>query len=196
VAGDLKADAGNGDLTLEAIRGAVAARTDSGRIYARRIGGRLDAETGNGDVELSEVRWPARARSANGRVRADGVTAAGKEVALSSGNGDLWFAGRAGGLTAETQSGSVQAELMSLPRRTQLSSGNGDVGCRVPQGADVEVDASTGNGTVDLGHLATRGKAARGSSSPGGAEWRGRVGAGGSFLKAHTASGGIRLGEL
>lgn len=109
----MKLDSGSGDITLRSVTGELAAKTGSGTIDAKDLGGKKAvAETGSGDVELRYLSVP------------DDVT-----VGTGSGTGTVRVPQNTYDVTAKTGSGDRKIEVTndpSSPRKIVVRTGSGD----------------------------------------------------------------------
>lgn len=159
VALDLRS--GSGEVEVDNVGRFLKAETGSGSIRAHGIGGPADLHTGSGDIELQQ--------QASGEVKA------------STGSGSIRINGLDGPLTARTGSGDIEANGV-LTGPSKLQSGSGSIRAHVGQGSHLNVDATTGSGSIrvagnssDHHHL----------SAP--------LNGGGAPLEAHTGSGDIEI---
>jgi hypothetical protein len=152
-------------------------------------GGRMRVRNNDVNVEF-EIRVPREvdfeARTINGRIEAE----VEGRAAVSTVNGSIQV--EAGTLTeATTVNGSIRAEVRnsgSSADDVKLSTVNGSVRLRLPEGLNVDVSAKTVNGgiTSDFDEIEVRKK-----WGPRSAE--GRLGSGGRELALSTVNGGIRI---
>jgi putative adhesin len=109
----VKVDTGSGDITLRAVSGELSAKTGSGTIDARELGGKKAvAETGSGDVELRFTGTP------------DDVN-----VGTGSGTGIVRVPDGTYNVTTQSGSGDKKIEVTSdkaSPRRIVVKTGSGD----------------------------------------------------------------------
>ncbi len=146
-----------------------------------------DVETKNGAVRVTGTTGDARLASVNGDVTATDVDG---YVTLSTSNGTLEATGVTGVDGASTSNGKIDVELRDVRRDVTLSVSNGSVDAALASDMDVDVDASTGNGTVDVSglHLADAHTSRK--------EVRGRLGDGANRLTIRVSNGSIDLSAL
>lgn len=111
----------SGDVTLGEVEGDLAARSASGDVKVRRIGGRASLTTVSGDVIADQVDGDLAVSTASGDVRVQRYL--GDDLEASSISGDMAAGlppGRTVKLQAKTLSGSVR-----LPDRKQSTDGKG-----------------------------------------------------------------------
>jgi len=171
---------------------AVYPSKDSSRPNECKPGGsRMNVRNNDVNVEF-EVRVPRdvnfEGRTVNGRIAAE----VEGRAAVSTVNGAIEV--HAGTLTeATTVNGSIQAEVReggSSADDVKLSTVNGSVRLRLPEGLNADVTAKTVNGgiTSDFDEIEVRKK-----YGPRSAE--GRLGSGGRELELSTVNGGIRISK-
>lgn len=120
---------GNGDLSVENVRGDVSATTGNGRVHVGASEGTVRVSTGNGDVDVRDAKASVHVTTGNGRIT---VGTNEGPVDARTGNGDIEVA---------------MTRLRAVEDMT-FSTGSGDVRVTLPAGYSGELDASTGNGEV------------------------------------------------
>jgi hypothetical protein len=123
----LRANTGNGDVTVEKASNDVEVRSGNGDVRVSLTAGRVDVATGNGLLDISGATGPVRASTGNGRVYV--VTATGP-VDARTGNGEI----------------DVRMNALSATSDMTFSTGNGSISVALPESFNGEVDANTGNG--------------------------------------------------
>lgn len=159
VALDLRS--GSGDVQIDNVGRYLKGQTGSGSIRAHGIAGAAELHTGSGDIELQEQ-------------------AAG-EVKASTGSGSIRIQGLNGPLTARTGSGDIEATGM-LSGPSHLQSGSGSIRAHVAHDSHLNVDATTGSGSI---RIAGNSSDHHHLSAP--------INGGGPSLEAHTGSGDIEI---
>ena len=71
-------------------------------------------------------------------------------MTLQTGSGDVDANVATDRLTTRTGSGDIDLRLGNAPNHCPANSGSGDVDIRVPDGAELRVDAQTGSGDTDI----------------------------------------------
>jgi hypothetical protein len=166
----LEARTGDGLIETRDLQGAVDLSSGDGRIIAANIEGHLKAHTGDGSIDIDQV---------TGGVDAD------------SGDGSIEIAGRLDELAVRTGDGPVRvdaAEGSSMKSDWRITTGDGRIALRVPNGFNAAVDASTGDGTVRVEGISN--SPATGDDS----ERRrvvGQLGSGGATLHLRSGDGSI-----
>ena len=153
---------GSGDLEIDNLGRFLKADTGSGSVRAHGIAGPADLHTGSGDIELQQV--------AAGEVRAQ------------TGSGSIRINGLSGALTAHTGSGDIEANGQ-ITGSSRLQSGSGSIRAHLGHDAHVNVDASTGSGSIRVAGLSTSDH--HHLSVP--------LNGGGPALEARTGSGDIEI---
>ena len=120
---------GSGDVTTDNLGRFLRVDTGSGSVRAHGIAGSADLHTGSGDVELQQV-------------------GAG-EVRVSTGSGSIRINGLSGALNARTGSGDIEANG-SITGASKLQSGSGSIRAHVGKDSRLNVDVSTGSGSIRI----------------------------------------------
>lgn len=121
----------------------------------------------------------------NGRVTTQDV---GGELDLSTVNGAVRVIGSAGSVNASTVNGSIKVELFEVDpsARMKLSTVNGGIELKVPEGAGFDVKATTTNGRVKSDLPILMGEMSR-------ERIVGQINGGGPELRLSTTNGSIRI---
>jgi DUF4097 and DUF4098 domain-containing protein YvlB len=177
VHGSVRAEAAGGDqVEIDAKNGACTLRVhpDEQRV-------RVTAAAG--EVELV-VRVPAGVRlvvhAVNAPVRVSGI----REVDARVVNGGIEIA-HASRVRARSVNGAIHASL-EIEGESTLSTVNGDIAVSLPAGSDVDVDARSTTGQIDLGVPV--------SGAVGAKSVHGVIGHGGHALRLKSVSGKISVG--
>jgi len=155
-------------VTVPARTGLEASSGD-GRIEVRDLAGDLNVHTGDGAIRLEHVTGAVEARSGDGSIAVDGAV---RRLQLRSGDGRV-----------VVRAGSAPA----ADGEWDIVTGDGSVVLEVPEGFGAELDATTGDGRVNVSDLPFDG--ASGSRHHGVA--RGRIGQGGPSIRIRTGDGSI-----
>jgi DUF4097 and DUF4098 domain-containing protein YvlB len=144
----------------------------------------------NDDVSVNfDVQVPAGVRfkgeSVNGSVVATGLTA---DAEVESTNGDVRVE-TTGTAVASTTNGSVHARVgkAAWKGKATFESTNGDVVVELPASANLDIDASTTNGSISSDFPVT----IQGKMSP--QSMHGRIGQGGQVIELSTTNGNIKI---
>ncbi|HSE48308.1 MAG TPA: DUF4097 family beta strand repeat-containing protein [Terriglobales bacterium] len=147
-------------------------RTDDGNITVAHVRGEFRLHTGDGHMELHNLDGSLVASSGDGHISADGRF---DRLDLSSGDGRI---------EADAERGSKVATTW------RLRSGDGSVTLRLPDDFAAELDATTGDGSVDVDlPMNTRGRMRE-------SRVHGLLNGGGGLISVHTGDGHIRIGRL
>jgi hypothetical protein len=169
-AADVRASSGDGAITLEHVSGTIALRSGDGRIRASGASGRVSAATGDGSIDLDGIDGAVEATTGDGRVRVEGKLSA---VKARSGDGSM----------------TIQASPGSAPQSDwEITSGDGSVTLRLPDGFNANLDARTGDGGIRLDGVSvtSSGTMARNAIN-------GQLGSGGHAVRVRTGDGSITL---
>ena len=158
----LNLHSGSGDLVIDNLGRFLKADSGSGSVRARGIAGPADLHTGSGDIELQQ--------------------AAAGEVRAQTGSGSISIHGLSGALNAHTGSGDIEANGQ-ITGSSRLQSGSGSIRAHLGHDAHLNVDASTGSGTIRVAGLTTSDH--HHVSAP--------LNGGGPALEARTGSGDIEI---
>jgi len=126
----LRVATGNGAVTVEKAGNEVDASTGNGRVRVDGTEGRVHVSTGNGGVEVRDAKGSVRVSTGNGDVD---VTTAEGPVEVSSGNGNI----------------DVRMSALRAKEDMHFSTGSGSVRLTLPASFNGELDATTGNGTIN-----------------------------------------------
>ncbi len=153
---------GSGDIEVDNLGRYLKAETGSGSVRAHGIAGPADLHTGSGDIELQQ--------QGSGEVKA------------STGSGSIRINGLSGPLNARTGSGDIEANG-AITGPSRLQSGSGSIRAHIGRDAHLNVDASTGSGSIRVA----------GNSSAEHHHLSTALNGGGPTLEAHTGSGDIEI---
>jgi DUF4097 and DUF4098 domain-containing protein YvlB len=164
----VRVSTGNGAVSVERVGAEVSASTGNGRVNVLSTNGPVRVSTGNGDVVVREARGSVRVSTGNGRVT---VSTTEGPVEARSGNGDI----------------DVRMAAVRPSEDMTFSTGSGDVRVTLPTGYNGELDASTGNGSIESdfdlkleGRMTPR-------------RVRATIGSGGARLRLATGNGGLEV---
>ena len=110
---------------------------------------RIEASTGDGRVSVRDVEGDLVARTGDGSIRLEHVNGA---VEASSGDGSITVDGQIRRLKARSGDGRVHVHAVGTAPTGDwsLATGDGSVVLEVPDGFGAELDATTGDGHVDV----------------------------------------------
>jgi DUF4097 and DUF4098 domain-containing protein YvlB len=167
----------------------LVARTGDGSIAVTGVHGRLELRSGDGSVTGTGLDGEVVANTGDGSVALEGVKG---KVDVNTGDGSVRIAGAPTTLRAHTGDGSVALDLESgtaIKENWEITTGDGGVSLALPGTINAELDASTGDGSINASDFGLQ--TDRDSRN----ELRGRIGAGGSTLKVRTGDGGITIAK-
>ena len=165
VGGDVQARTSGGRIEVDGSDGDVDVETSGGRIQVEEVRGNVRARTSGGPIDIADVRGSVEARTSGGRIQAHDV---GSPVLARTSGGSISvrFVGEAEG-DLQTSGGSIEAEL--------------------PEGAGVDLDASTSGGRVRIEEeMSLVGRIDHNSI-------KGQLNGGGPRLRLRTSGGNVRL---
>jgi hypothetical protein len=166
---DLTLETGDGNVAVPAVRGRLTVRTGDGAIRVDGARGDLRLRSGDGRIVGSRLDGVLDAETADGAMSVDG-----RFERLTLGSGD-------GGIVAEAMPGSRLASGWSV------STSDGRVTLRIPADLKADIDAHTGDGSIDIDLPLT----ISGSMSHG--DVRGSLNGGGPLLRLRSGDGSIHL---
>jgi hypothetical protein len=171
---NLTLSTGDGNITIERVKGRIDVRTSEGAINGLDISGDISARTDGGNVRMESV---------DGRcdiVTGDGsVTVGGRLDLLRARSGD-------GSLTLRIQPASRVAETWSL------QTDDGNIVMYLPDNLDADIDAETGSGSAKAENaLLSKADLDRERRA-----LRGTLGSGGQIVRLRTNDGSIILKRL
>ncbi len=162
-------------------------QTGDGSIDVEPVSGRLNLSTGDGSIAVKGLAGDVRMHTGDGSIDGSGLDG---RLTADTGDGHLTVQGRFELLDLGTGDGRIDVEAApgsKVASAWSLHSGDGSIVLRLPADLGAAVDASTGDGRIQLEEpLAVNGTI---SST----HVRGNLGAGGGPLQIHTGDGSIRL---
>lgn len=181
----------------------VSVQTSSGDVSAEGLGGGADMRTLSGDITLTGVSGPIALTTTSGDIEVDAGSVAGANISTTSGSVEI--NGAADALVIQTVSGDISvSNTRSAALKLATTSGDieyhgnldaeadhsistisGDVDLVLPEGAALQVDASSVSGSLETDFPVTGTTAERSLS--------GTIGAGGPRLAITTTSGDVAI---
>jgi hypothetical protein len=168
----------------------LQAQTGDGSIEASDVQGTIDLRTGDGGVLASRVEGQLTVRTGDGSILVDNATG---QVEAESGDGSIEIAGRLERLDVRTGDGSVRAEALNgseMKNDWRMTTGDGSITLRVPQGFNAEVEAHTGDGRIRIDGLDPPVPEGERREQR---DVRGRLGSGGRSLYLRSGDGSIEV---
>ncbi len=170
----------------------VRARSGDGAIRIARVDGKLELHTGDGSIRAEELSGDLSLTTGDGSIAVDGAEG---RLALETGDGSVNVSGRLGAVRLHTGDGSIvyrSSPGTVMSDDWEITTGDGSVTLFLPADFGAELDAHTGDGSIQ-NDLATP---SAGSSRDERRSLSGRLGSGGKRLRIRTGDGGIRLRTL
>jgi DUF4097 and DUF4098 domain-containing protein YvlB len=165
----LEASTGDGGINVDDLQGTIDLDSGDGRIIASRLDGQLKAHTGDGTIRIDQ---------AAGKVDAD------------SGDGSIEITGRLDELAVRTGDGPVRVEATSgsaMKSDWRITTGDGRIALRLPSDFNASIDASTGDGRVQVDGI----DRPRGGDESERRRVVGQLGSGGATLHLRSGDGSI-----
>jgi hypothetical protein len=187
---DLDLHTGDGNVVLQGVKGEILLRSGDGNLNLSELQGTLRASTGDGQIDMRNVRGNVTLNTGDGRIEASGLDGS---LRAETGDGRVRASGRFDLLDLRTGDGGIEATALegSKPEANwRLSTGDGNLHLRVPEGISADVELHTSGGHIDLDVPVTI------SGRMGKQEIRGRLNGGGKLLLLRTGDGSIRLEKL
>lgn len=151
---------------------------------------RLEARTGDGRVTVRNVEGDLRVRTGDGAIHLEQVNGS---IDATSGDGTIDIDGAVRGLSARSGDGRVRIHAAATPTADwNLVTGDGSVLLEVPEGFGAELDATTGDGRVDVRDVPFSGESDRRERGDRGTA-RGRLGSGGPNISIRSGDGVITI---
>ena len=173
-------------------RSDVKARSGDGAIDVLHVNGRIDLHTGDGSIRATDTTGELSFTTGDGAVTADEVHG---RLIVDTGDGSVNVSGSLSSLRLHTGDGSIVYRALSGTEMTEdweITTGDGAVLIYLPNNFGADLDAHTGDGTIQNDLSLTAGQTGEISRRT----VRGRLGEGGRRLRIRTGDGGIRLRTL
>jgi hypothetical protein len=168
----------------------LAVQTGDGPIDAQPVSGKVSLTTGDGPITAQGLRGEIRLQTGDGPIKAAGLDG---RLKASTGDGSMELRGRFDGLELSSGDGHIDAAAEAGSKVAQpwsISTGDGGVVLKVSDDLSADVEAHSGDGSIELG------AAVAVTGTVNGHNVRGKLGAGGAPLRLHTGDGSIRLQKL
>lgn len=167
----------------------IAAKSGDGSIDIERLSGNLDLRSGDGSIHARDITGDLKVHTGDGSIKLDGLTGA---LDADTGDGGITASGKFTGLKTRSGDGSVTihaAPGSAASADWDVVTGDGSVVVELPDGFGAELDAHTGDGSVQLQNVTlsnVSGRLDRNSA-------KGTLGSGGRTLRVRTGDGSITL---
>ena len=132
--------------------------TGDGSVKAHSLSGNVDLHTGDGSITVEGLKGDIKLRTGDGSVEARGLDG---KVNADSGDGHIKLEGRFDSLNIRTGDGGVEAHANNGSRMNSawnIHTGDGSVDMTLPGDLQANIDASTGDGHISLGHAGDGGR--------------------------------------
>src|SRR5262245_14152810 len=173
-------------------RSDVNARSGDGAIDVQHVTGHIDVHTGDGNIRATGASGELSFNTGDGAVTADEVEG---RLIVDTGDGSVNVSGKLTSLRLHTGDGSIVYRALDGTEMTddwEITTGDGSVLIYLPRDFGAELDAHTGDGTIQNDLSVSAGQAGEVNKRT----VRGRLGDGGRRLRVRTGDGGIRLRTL
>ncbi|HTD22770.1 MAG TPA: DUF4097 family beta strand repeat-containing protein [Terriglobales bacterium] len=151
--------------------------------------GNLDLHTGDGSIKGSRLHGAMYLNTGDGSIH---IEDADGQLSARSGDGGIHVDGRFDALRIETGDGSIHADInrgSKMAGSWYMHSGDGSIDLRLPQDFSANLDARTGDGSIQS-DLASLSDADTHRNS-----LRGKLNGGGPLLELRSGDGSIHLGK-
>ena len=169
-ASDLEVHTSDGALEADGFNGRLDLSTSDGRLTATNCSGRNKAHVSDGDMKILGAQGELDAHTSDGRMAIDGVFK-GLDVKSSDGNVEI-----------TVRPGSV------MERPWSVSTSDGSVQIRLPEGFSADMDISTSDGSIRMDHPITM---MGGMTSKN--HVTGKLNNGGAPFRVHTSDGSVHI---
>jgi DUF4097 and DUF4098 domain-containing protein YvlB len=151
----------------------------------------IEAETGDGSIRVRDVAGNLRVSTGDGSIRLERVNGA---IEASSGDGSIEVEGAIQGLKVRSGDGRIRvfAEGRGPATDWTMSTGDGSVVLEVPEDFNANLDATTGDGRVDVRDVPFSGDTDERASRRQGIA-RGQIGSGGARITIRSGDGSITV---
>ncbi len=149
----------------------------------------VKADTGDGRVDVRDVQGDVSIRTGDGSIHVERVSGS---VDVRSGDGSIEVDGSLRGLQARSGDGRVRIRTEGDAPQSEwsVSTGDGSIVLEVPEGFNADLDATTGDGRVDVSRVPFSGD----SGTPERRRVaRGRIGNGGPLVRLRSGDGSIAV---
>ncbi len=194
----------SGPIRIEDVKGSIRARTTDASIDVRGTDGSLQLRTGTGAVRVNETSGDTVIRATDGAIELEWIRGS---VEARTGSGDIRLRQIDGPVRVRTDSGEIQLREVSGPANAltergavyamfsnkpegDLETRNGSVVVVMPDHAGAQLDAVTGQGTVEIAPALTPKRRRKPI-----ARYAGPLNGGGPRLRVYTARGTIRVDQ-
>lgn len=145
------------------------------------------SSTGDGPISVQDVNGEVTARTGDGPIRLEHLTGT---VSARTGDGSIVVDGAIGKLDAQSGDGPVRLRLTeAVPiDNWSVRTGDGSVTLDLPASVNADLDATTGDGRVNINGLSFNSAEEKHRRSV-----RGRIGAGGGTISLRSGDGSITV---
>ena len=181
---------GDGNIDVEDITGGTRATTGDGRITAVRLEGVVEMKSGDGNINADSLRGEVEITTNDGTIAGHDLDGG---LVARTGDGNLRVEGRFETLDLRTGDGNIQTTARDgsvIDGDWRLQTGDGNLTLHLPESFAADLDARTGDGSVEVDHpVSVTGKIKK-------SHVRGKMNGGGGPLRLTTGDGNIRVAKL
>lgn len=185
IEGDSDLKTSGGHMEISELKGKLTANTSGGHITLRGIEGSTVIATSGGHISVTTLTGSLDARTSGGHVSLTDVTS---DIETHTSGGHIEVQNAGGRIDAETSGGHVEVSFArGNSRGGHIASSGGGIHVKVDVGADLDVDAETGGGTVSTDLPLS------GTTKVSKSRLKGSLGKGGEALVIRTSGGSIDI---
>lgn len=160
----------NGEIALTGTKGDATVLTSNGEIDIKDVTGRVVAETSNGEITIEGATTIVRAVTSNGEITIKRATSI---------------------VEAMTSNGSIEAEILNIrDEGSTIETNNGSIRLYIKDGLNADIKLSTSLGSVSVHDIEMS------ISKQSKTYLKGKIGNGGSLIKATTSNGEIDVYKI
>jgi DUF4097 and DUF4098 domain-containing protein YvlB len=167
---DLDVHNSDGALAVDGFSGRLDLSTSDGNLTANKCSGRINAHVSDGELRIEAFQGELEARTSDGPMSLEGTFKA-LDIRSSDGRLDL-----------DVRQGSA------MERAWSISSSDGNIQMRLPEGFDADLDVSTSDGGIRVDHPVTMT-----GSKISDHHLVGRLNKGGLPLRIHSSDGSVTI---
>lgn len=175
----------NGKINIDGTSGYAILRSSNGGITIKSHSGNVDASTSNGNIDIENVTGDVNIRTSNGGMTIYNIKGKGK---FETSNGGIEAKSVSSIISARTSNGKINVELLSTQQGgADLSTSNASITCSISKKLNLDIDASTSNGKIEISNIDIV------ASTISERVLRGKLGTGGAPLSITTSNASIYI---
>jgi hypothetical protein len=173
---NLQASSGDGAISIDDVTGTVKLDTEDGSVRASRVYGDIHVRSGDGTINMEKVE---------GRLD------------LETMDGSITLDAKPTFLRGRTADGAIRVQVApesAMAEDWELTTGDGSIMLTLPTSFNAELDAESGDGSVQSSHPGIRTEERTGSDRQERRRTlRATMGTGGKILRLRTSDGRVRI---